>query len=332
LSGVNNILIIQTAFIGDAILASSVIEELAAQRPQARLTLLVRKGNEGLFKEHPHLKEVFVWDKSQNKLTNLFGLLLQIRKNQFDAVINLQRFASTGILTAFSGAKMRIGFDKNPFAFAFTHKIGHRIHAHSETVHEIERNGALVHALTGQWLRKRPKLYPRTAQFDVAHKWINGTFITLSMHSVWQTKKANDSFWQQVVNAYPHLTVFFLGGPNERKATDAFIAKCEHTHAINLCGELSLLESAALMSSATMNFSNDSGPLHLCSAMNAPVTAVYCSTVPAFGFGPLSDRQRIIQTPLDLPCRPCGLHGHKSCPEGHFKCGDLNFVKVEVNP
>jgi heptosyltransferase-2 len=325
-------LVIQTAFIGDAILASSVIEELAAQRPHARLTLLVRKGNEGLFKEHPRLKEILVWDKSQQKLANLFGLLRQIRKSQFDAVINLQRFASTGILTAFSGAQVRIGFDKNPFAFAFTHKVGHRINAHSEAVHEIERNGALVQALTGQWLQKRPKLYPTPAQFEAAHQRINGAFITLSMHSVWSTKKAKDSFWLQVVKAYPQQTIFFLGGTNERKATDEFIAGCGHAHAINLCGELSLLESAALMSSATMNFSNDSGPLHLCSAMNAPVTAVYCSTVPAFGFGPLSDHQRIIQTPLDLPCRPCGLHGHKSCPQGHFKCGDLNFVKEEVNP
>jgi ADP-heptose:LPS heptosyltransferase len=325
-------LIIQTAFIGDAILASSIIEEFAAQWPHAQLALLVRKGNEGLFKEHPHLKEVLVWDKSQQKLANLFALLRQIRKSQFDAVINLQRFASTGILTAFSGAKYRIGFDKNPFAFAFTHKVGHQINAQSQVVHEIERNGALVHALSGLWLQKRPKLYPSPAQFDAARKWINGAFITLSMHSVWQTKKAKDSFWLQVVKAYPQQTIFFLGGPNERETTDEFIAACGHVNAINLCGELSLLESAALMSSATMNFSNDSGPLHLCSAMNAPVTAVYCSTVPAFGFGPLSDRQRIIQTPLDLPCRPCGLHGHKSCPEGHFKCGDLNFVKEEVNP
>src|SRR5690606_19138085 len=89
----------------------------------------------------------------------------------------------------------------------------------------------------------------------------------------------------------------------------------------NLAGELDLLESAALISLAQMTHVNDSAPLHLASAMNAPVTAYFCSTVPEFGFGPLSETHKIVQTSEALSCRPCGLHGKKSCPEGHFKCG-----------
>jgi ADP-heptose:LPS heptosyltransferase len=58
----------------------------------------------------------------------------------------------------------------------------------------------------------------------------------------------------------------------------------------------------------------------LASAMNAPVTAIYCSTVPTFGFGPLSDKSKIIETKEKLNCRPCGLHGFKDCPKRHFKC------------
>ena len=69
-----------------------------------------------------------------------------------------------------------------------------------------------------------------------------------------------------------------------------------------------------------MNYVNDSAPMHLASAMNAAVTAVYCSTIPGFGFGPLSEISRIIETKLSLPCRPCGLHGFKECPLVHFKC------------
>jgi heptosyltransferase-2 len=54
--------------------------------------------------------------------------------------------------------------------------------------------------------------------------------------------------------------------------------------------------------------------------MNAPVTAIYCSTLPAFGFGPLSDKHYLVETPEVLPCRPCGLHGKIACPEKHFRC------------
>jgi heptosyltransferase-2 len=60
--------------------------------------------------------------------------------------------------------------------------------------------------------------------------------------------------------------------------------------------------------------------MHFCSAVNAPVVAIYCSTIPAFGFGPLSIRSFIVETQEQLTCRPCGLHGKKQCPLGHFNC------------
>jgi heptosyltransferase-2 len=88
-----------------------------------------------------------------------------------------------------------------------------------------------------------------------------------------------------------------------------------------LSGKLSLLKSAALMQGAEHNYVNDSGPLHIASAMNASVTAFFCSTVPDFGFGPLSENSTIKQVE-GLDCRPCGLHGHKECPKGHFNCGN----------
>ena len=66
-------------------------------------------------------------------------------------------------------------------------------------------------------------------------------------------------------------------------------AAASHPRLVNRAGELSLLQSAALMQGAAMNYVNDSAPLHLASAVNAPVTAIFCSTVPAFGFTPLSE-------------------------------------------
>jgi len=74
------------------------------------------------------------------------------------------------------------------------------------------------------------------------------------------------------------------------------------------------------MKDARMNYVNDSAPMHFASSVNAAVTAVYCSTVPYFGFGPVSDNSHIVETLLPLACRPCGLHGRKACPLGHFNC------------
>src|ERR1700693_2134267 len=117
------ILVIQTAFTGDVVLATALIEKLHRFFHGAHIDLLVRKGNEGLLSNHPFLHEVLVWNKKENRNKNLFRLYKKIRKEKYDKVINLQRFASTGLLTAFSGAKERIGFDKNPFSFLFTKKI-----------------------------------------------------------------------------------------------------------------------------------------------------------------------------------------------------------------
>ena len=91
------------------------------------------------------------------------------------------------------------------------------------------------------------------------------------------------------------------------------------------------MESAALMKDAVMNFVNDSAPMHLASAVNAPLCTIYCSTVPGFGFGPLSDISEVIEVDEELNCRPCGLHGHRSCPEGHFKCAlEISNEKIQA--
>ncbi len=92
---------------------------------------------------------------------------------------------------------------------------------------------------------------------------------------------------------------------------------------------MKLMETAALFSKAHRVFVNDSGPLHIASAMNSPVTAFFCSTTPEFGFGPLSDKSEVVEV-KNLECRPCGLHGHKICPKGHFNCGNLLDVKKIV--
>src|SRR6185369_15166319 len=112
----------QTAFIGDVVLATGIIEQLHAHFPDAQIDFMVRKGNEALLTGHPFIHEVLVWDKKEHKLRNLFRLIKKVRRTKYDTLINVQRFAATGMLTAFSGAKETIGFDKNPWSRWFTKK------------------------------------------------------------------------------------------------------------------------------------------------------------------------------------------------------------------
>jgi len=315
------ILIIQTAFIGDVILATALIEKIAAYHPDAQIDFVLRKGNERLLDNNPHVGQVYIWNKKQNKYRNLIQIIQQIRAKRYDTVINLQRFFATGLITALSKGIERIGFDKNPLSFFLTKKVKHEI---GNGKHEVERNLALIADRTDNEIL-RPRLFPNTADFEKVKT--DYQYVCLAPTSVWFTKQYPAAKWVELINKMPNgVHVHLLGGPPDRAACEAILQQANHPSIHNRAGQLSFLESAALMANAKMNYVNDSAPLHIASAMNAPVTAFFCSTVPSFGFTPLSDQSLIVETKEALACRPCGLHGKKACPEGHFKCGAMDVA------
>ena len=316
-------LLIQTAFIGDAILATALLETLHQARPNAKIDLLVRRGNESLFIDHPFINELFIWEKKTAKYRSLWQLLGQIRAINYKAVINLQRFGATGLLTAFSGADITIGFDKNPFSFLFTHRILHQIGQNTHGMrHEVERNNDLLRPLdVPDHGKLRPKLYPSRADYELVALWQSQPYVCIAPTSVWFTKQFPANGWVSVIKQLPpDQRVYLLGAPGDSEACEHIRAEANHSQVVNLAGQLSLLQSAALMQGARMNYVNDSAPLHLSSAMNAPTTAVFCSTVPGFGFGPLADNSRVVEIRELLECRPCNLHGRPACPLEHFRC------------
>ena len=84
----NSFLIIQTAFIGDVILTTAVIEKLHKYYPDAKIDFLLRKGNENLLNNHPYINNLFIWNKKNKKYGNLLHILSVIRKLKYDYVIN----------------------------------------------------------------------------------------------------------------------------------------------------------------------------------------------------------------------------------------------------
>jgi ADP-heptose:LPS heptosyltransferase len=320
-------LIIQTAFIGDVILATPVIEALHTEYPEASIDFLLRKGNEGLLKGHPYLNELLVWDKKGSKYINMMRMIRKIRSGKYDTVINLHRFLNTGLITILSGARHTVGFSKNPLSFLFSRRLPHIIDTYQGKLHETDRNLMLVRHLVKEPKRLMPRLYPSDADFEKTRE--QQPYITISPTSVWFTKQYPFDKWIELLNMTdPGIKIILLGGKDDVKACEYIRSKTTHENTFVSAGRLSFLESAALMKSALMNYSNDSAPLHLASAMNAPVTAVFCSTIPAFGFGPLSDVSHIIETNEKLDCRPCGIHGFRKCPKGHFKCADIDPIML----
>ena len=326
------ILVIQTAFIGDVVLSTALLESLHKEYPDITLDILVRKGNEALFNNHPFINSVLIWNKKEKKYKHWLQILQQIRNADYDVVINVQRYAATGLWTAFSNAKIKIGFDKNPFSFLFTHKIKHL--AEQNGLHEIQKNHELLSAIGDMTLCK-PKLYPSSTDVLKITSFQTKPYICIAPASVWFTKQFPMEQWVKFLNDLVFEgTVYIIGGPGDKRLGDTIIASLPNSQneIVNVAGQLDFLASAALQAKAVLNYVNDSAPMHFATAVNAPVVAIYCSTIPDFGYGPLSAQSFIVQTQQQLTCRPCGIHGKKACPLGHFSCANTIQMQQLLEP
>jgi ADP-heptose:LPS heptosyltransferase len=315
MSSIKKILIIQTAFIGDAILATAFAASTKASFPNADVDFLLRKGNEDILNENGQIKNILIWDKKK-KWKSLFSLLKSVRKKKYDLLFLLQRFHTMAFFSFLSCAKITIGFDSSPLSILFSKRIPHIISRYGKE-HEIKRNLKLLQHIDANAKLKNPFL--SLAQINLPEA--KETYITIAPSSVWATKQFPIEKWIEfIANISIKEKIYLLGGPSDHGFLNRIYESFPKHNIYILAGKLSLRESAFLMKSAKMNFVNDSAPLHLASAVNAPVTAIFCSTVPEFGFGPLSDRGIVVQVDKEMDCRPCGIHGYKSCPKGHFNC------------
>lgn len=321
-----SILIIQTAFIGDTILASSFAYEVAREYPDHQIHFLCRHGNQSVLEGLPFIHRLWIWDKRGSKYKSLFSMINQLRAFKFDVVFNLHRHFNSGLVSLCMKGKIKVGFKQNPLSIFYSKKINHRIpHTVSgASWHEVQRNLQLLQAVNPSYpmplnpKKIRPHLPITQRHREKIKAYIEKPYVVVAPASVWFTKQWEEASYRELVNSLSHShQVFLIGGPDDH-------ALCERvkalTSSVNLCGKLNLLESAALMERAERVFVNDSGPLHLASSVNAPSTALFCATIPEFGYGPLSEDSVVLESPEKLNCRPCGLHGHVACPEGHFKC------------
>ena len=314
---VRKVLFIQTAFLGDVVLTTAALESWHKAFPEDAVDVLVRKPMHDLFQDHPWLNQVLAWDKRPRvKGKNWRTILRSIRRTRYDVVINVHRHASTGILTALSMAPIRVGYTNNPLAWRFTHRIAHRW---GTGEHEVERQRELLRPfLNSGFSYSEPKLHPGPQHMQEALEVGAKGALLVMPGSQWATKAWPEGQFTKLLDLQKG-PVLLLGAPSESELCGRLAAgRPNVTHA---AGKLSLLGLVAAVGMAKAVVANDSAPLHIASATNTPTVALFSSTIPAFGFGPRSEAHVVVEPTGELPCRPCGTHGRRRCPEGHFRCG-----------
>ncbi|MCG6193833.1 glycosyltransferase family 9 protein [Leptospira sp. FAT2] len=317
------ILLIQTAFLGDLILTTSFFREVKKKYPNSHLTVLVNKGTEAVLEANPHIDRLIPLDKKEFKKSfwKFFSFLFGLRKERYTLCL-LPHFSFRSTLIGFaSGAKVRIGYESAGFSFLLTKKIPRPIRG----MHEAEKLFSLLYDKEEvSKIPKRPELFWKEESVFRVRVLMKenglepGNFVLLAPSSVWETKRMPAPKFRVLGERLAKETgkkVVLIG-------SKADVELCEEVgagYAINLAGKTNLPELSFLVSKAALMVSNDSSPIHFASAFNIPTLAVFGATVPDFGYTPLSDSSYISEI-QGLYCRPCGIHGGRVCPEGHFRC------------
>lgn len=119
-----------------------------------------------------------------------------------------------------------------------------------------------------------------------------------------------------------HLPVVLLGDANDRPNGDAIHAACPD-RVFNACGLLSLNQSAAVVKSARLVITHDTGLMHIAAAFKKRIISIWGNTIPKFGMTPYMPGHEHLSTIVqveDLKCRPCSKIGYDKCPKTHFDC------------
>ncbi|WP_306518529.1 lipopolysaccharide heptosyltransferase II [Gemmatimonas sp.] len=321
--------VLQTSFLGDMVLTTPLLERLAGE---GLVHVVATPANAALLANHPAVASVIVFDKrgADGGLGGLRRVAKRLRAVGAQRAYLAQGSSRTAALAWLAGIPERIGFATSGGRLFTTRRV-----PYDRTLHHAARLWQLANppgAPTAP-AALRPSLYPGAAEHEAMSRLLQAygvrddePLVALAPGSVWATKRwpSYDQLAAELLEspALRDARIVVLGAAGDAplaQAIGAAVAGTGGAPAVDATGQLSLLGSAALLSRCRVLVSNDSAPLHLASAMNTPTVALFGPTVPALGFGPLAERQSVVQHDA-LACRPCHAHGPVHCPLGHWRC------------
>jgi heptosyltransferase-2 len=324
--GDGKILVIQTAFIGDAILTLPMIQVLKRNYPDSSIDVVVVPRAAELFANHPAVSEIISYEKhgADSGLKKFAAIANRLRQRGYDLIVTPHRSMRSALLTRWIKGKQSIGFDRSAGKWFFVHKV-----KYDASAHEIERNLSLLKPLGLQYAGSElPMLYPSQEDRQSVDRILNESgvrrdepMVAVAPGTIWNTKRwPVKNFTEVCIRLAGGGDRIVLVGGKEDEALCEEIRKSAGSHnVVNTAGKLSLLQSAEALRRCRILISNDSAPMHLAVAVGTRVIAVFGATVPEFGFAPRGKNDIVVEI-KGLKCRPCAIHGGKKCPIKTFDC------------
>ena len=343
------ILLIKLSAVGDVVHTFPVLNKLRRRYPAAQIDWLVSSPIAEFLKPHPAINNILEFAREEwtrpwrlTPLANSARLAARLRAAGYDLVLDLQGQLRSGLCARATGAPVRIGFGK-PVARRWeemSRKLPDEARKHAwqgaregswlAYTHYIPLPSLEVHAVD-RYLAVGPMLGLDDGAADFSfpiaraaadridallhHYGIaNAKLVALAPGTVWETKQWRREGFAAVARHFLQkgLAVTLIGSARERALCDEVAALAPG--AINLAGETTLPELAALIRRSAIAVTNDSGPMHLAVALGRPVVSIFGPTYPVWA-GPY--RRADVALRADIPCSPCYLRQLSRCMYAH---------------
>lgn len=313
------LLLVRFGAIGDVLLITPLIRALRAKYRDATITALTKVTHAPLLVDNPHLDDVLALGSGNSLVT----LAREIRRRNYSHLLDLHgnlrcrtlRLLTPGRWTGYSAQRRA----RRTLIQTKQNMYGGLVPV-AERYFEAARDLAVVPD------GGPPEFHLTDAVEAAAECWlanrgipVAASLVAVAPSAAHATKRWPIDHWGNVVarlSAEGHQ-VLILGGPLDRGLCEgiALRGKGRAHAAISPDG---LPGTAALLRRTRLLISGDTGLMHLATAVETPVLALFGPTVEAFGFFPYRARARVLQ--LDLPCRPCSSKGTGNCPLEHHRC------------
>jgi heptosyltransferase-2 len=310
----NKILVIRFSSIGDLVLSSPVYRALKKRFPGVEIHLAVKEKLKGILQENPNIDDFKVLE------TSIWSLAFQLRNENYDCIIDLHNNLRSFILKliiakpSFTVAKKNISKWR---MVTLKHKISvpHIVDRYLDTIVDLgaQNDGLGLEFFTDSnskswgldFLAKDPSPYSVFA--------IGGQFAT---------KRLPSNKWVELANKL-NARIVIIGGKEDLPLSQA-LAKETTAPIENLCGQLSINQSAEIIRHAQKVYTNDTGMMHIAAAFNKDIDVFWGNTLPELGMYPYYPTKNAANFQnhqvMNLGCRPCSKIGFHECPKGHFKC------------
>ncbi len=333
------ILLAQTSFLGDVVLAVPLHDALARAFPTAEIHWLVRPPAAELIAPLVGRERILSLDKygKDAGFGGLIAISRRLRARQFDVGIAVQRSMRTALLLTLAGIALRIGFEDAP-GWLFYHR---RVKRRGEGASERLRGLAAGLGVESFATEARPRLVVdreadgRLASILTGHGIAaEASLLVVAPGAAWATKRWPAASFGALVDALvpaPFAAAILVGAAADREACRATLQASEAVttagaaRVVDLCGRTDTAELAALVARAAVVVANDSAVGHIAAAFGRPLVSIFGPTVPAQGFTPGGPQSSVVG--LELACRPCSRHGSARCPIGTHAC----MVDLEVS-